>query len=186
MYSLQESGHSLFDLVLRLVDFSGLRPELAHLLGWTSAQGQVPFDPVSLFLFVSWRLVNGWSRAQALRNLRHPRYADYAAAFGFRGGDFPTEGGVRYFLTTLGRRSDEETENVADASDKDQAKWTDRGYDDKGRPVCTFGYSFTANGFDSQRQSHKWFCGQACLNGKSPRVQLNNVDYPPQECPYQG
>ena len=104
---------SFFDLVLRLVDFSGLRPELAHLLGWTSAQGQVPFDPVSLFLFVSWRLVNGWSRAQALRNLRHPRYADYAAAFGFREGDFPTEGGVRYFLTTLGRQSDEGTENVS-------------------------------------------------------------------------
>ena len=49
---------------------------LAQLLGWTSARGQVPFDPVSLFLFVSWRLVNGWSRAQALRNLCHPRYAD--------------------------------------------------------------------------------------------------------------
>ena len=64
---------SLFDLVLRLVDFSGLRPELAHLLGWTSARGQVPFDPVSLFLFVSWRLVNGWSRAQALRNLLYSR-----------------------------------------------------------------------------------------------------------------
>ena len=51
---------SLFDLVLRLVDFSGLRPVLAHLLGWTSARGQVPFDPVSFFLFVSWRLSNGW------------------------------------------------------------------------------------------------------------------------------
>ncbi len=60
---------SLFDLVLRLVDFSGLRPVLAHLLGWTSARGQVPFDPVSTFLFVSWRVVNCWSRAQALRNL---------------------------------------------------------------------------------------------------------------------
>ncbi len=42
-----------FDLVLRLIDFSGLRPELASLLGWTSARGRCPFDPVSMFLFVS-------------------------------------------------------------------------------------------------------------------------------------
>jgi hypothetical protein len=400
---------SLFDLVLHLVDFSGLRPVLAHLLGWTSARGKVPFDPVSLFLFVSWRLVNGWSRAEALRNLCLPRYADYAAAFGFREGDFPSEGGVRYFLTTLGRRSGEDTERVsvvidathqdtfavqrlnlllaasvallrqaglitpsawqaallgvdgqihdaasrrhcsfvqavcyrsleeeprscpakekkkrgcdcdtlacvqvcrhaptrdpearcvvyertnqrrtsspnapidashaksprgelrygyrslatqlaesarrfsvvllddflsanareenpatalllqlqrfypdlgldvvaadaglgyyaflhaiyqlgakrvvdlrADQSDKDQAEWTVRGYDDKGRPVCPFGYPFTANGFDSDRQRHKWFCGRACLSDKSPLVQLKGVKYPPEECPYQG
>ena len=104
---------SLFDLLLRLIDFSGLRPVLADLLGWTSARGQVPFDPVSMFLFVSWRLVNGWSRAQALDNLGLARYADYAAAFGFREGDFPSEGGVRYFLTTLGQRSDEEAERIA-------------------------------------------------------------------------
>lgn len=400
---------SLFDLLLRLVDFSELRPLLAHLLGWTSARGKVPFDPVSMFLLISWRLVNSWSRAQALRNLRDPRYADYAAAFGFREGDVPTEGGVRHFLTQLGQQSDEETESVsvtvdttrtetfavqrlnqlivasvallrkaglitpsawqaaligldgqihdaaslrrcsfvreecyisleeqprscpakekkkrgcdcdtvaciqacrhapirdpaartvvyehnnqrrtgspnahrdpsqakssksevrygyrslttqfsepvrrfslvllddflsanareenpgaalllqlphfypdlgldtavgdagfgyyaflhttyqlgakrvvdlrADPSDKDQAKWTERGYNDKGRPVCPFGYAFTANGFDSQRQRHKWFCGQACLNGKAPLVSLKNVDYPPEECPYQG
>jgi len=399
---------SLFDLVLRLVDFSGLHPVLAQLLGWTSARGKVPFDPVSLFLFVSWRLVNGWSRAQALRNLRDPRYADYAATFGFREGDFPSEGGVRYFLTTLGQRSDEDTERLsvvidatrqdtfavqrlnlllaasvallrqaglitpsawqaallgvdgqihdaascrhcsfvqavcyrsleeeprscpakekkkrgcdcdtlacvqacrhapvrdpearcvvyegsnqrpthspnvpvdpsnakpprgklrygyrslttqfadstrrfsvvllddflsanareenpatalllqlqryypdlgidavagdaafgyyaflhatyqldakrvidlrADQSDKDQTKWTVRGYDDKGRPVCPFGYPFTANGFDSDRQRHKWFCRQACLKGTSPLVQLDKVHYPPQECPFQ-
>jgi hypothetical protein len=399
---------SLFDLLLRLVDWSGLRSVLAELLGWTSAQGQVPFDPVSMFLFVSWRLVNSWSRAQALRNLRHSRYADYAAAFGFREGDFPTEGGVRYFLTTLGKRSDEGTENVsvtveatpedtfamqrlnqlivasvtllrqaglitpsawqaaligidgqihdaasrrhcsfvqavcyrsleeeprscpakekkkrgcdcdtlacvqacrhapirdpaarcvvyehtnqrrasspnaptdpsqaksskgvlrygyrslttqlaesarrfsvvllddflsansheekpatalllqlqhfypdlgidavaadaglgfsvflhaiyqlgakrvfdlrADQSDKAQPGWTTRGYDDKGRPVCSWGYAFTANGFDSQRQRHKWFCGRACLSDKSPLVQLTGVKYPPEECPYQ-
>jgi hypothetical protein len=399
---------SLFDLLLRLVDFSGLRPVLAYLLGWTSARGEVPFDPVSTFLFVSWRLLNGWSRARALRNLAQSRYADYAAAFGFHEGDFPTEGAVRYFLTTLGQCSDQGTERVsvtvdatrtdtfavqrlnqlivasvtllhqaglitpsawqaalisldgqihdaasrrrctyvqagcyrsledasrpcrakeknkrgcdcdtvaciqacrhapirdpearavvyehsnqrrtsspnsptdlshaksskgelrygyrslttqfsepvrrfslvllddflsanareenpgaalllqlphfypdlgidtvvgdagfgysaflhttyqlgakrvvdlrADPSDKDPVKWTVRGYNDKGRPVCPFGYAFTANGFDAQRQRHKWFCAQACLNRKSPLVQLKNVDYPPEECPYQ-
>ena len=28
-----------FDLMLRLIDFSGLRPVLAHLLGWQSGRG---------------------------------------------------------------------------------------------------------------------------------------------------
>ncbi len=74
----------------------------------------------------------------------------------------------------------------ADRGDKDQTDWTVRGYDDKGRPVCPFGYSFTANGFDSQRQRHKWVCGQACLGDKSPLVQLKDVHYPPEECPYRG
>jgi hypothetical protein len=73
----------------------------------------------------------------------------------------------------------------ADRTDKDFAGWTVRGYDDKGRPVCPFGYSFTANGFDSQRRRHKWFCDQACLNDKPPVVQLEKVSYPPTECPYQ-
>ncbi len=43
-----------FDLVLRLVDFSPLRDTLADLLGWTSAKGRTPFDPVSFFLLVGW------------------------------------------------------------------------------------------------------------------------------------
>ena len=51
---------SSFDLVLRLVDFGGLRPVLAWLLGWTSARGQVPFDPLSFFLLVGWQVVQGW------------------------------------------------------------------------------------------------------------------------------
>jgi hypothetical protein len=399
---------SSFDLVLRLVDFSTLRPVLAWLLGWTSARGQVPFDPVSMFLFISWRIVNGWTRAQALRNLQHPRYADYAQRFGFLNGDFPTEGGVRYFLTTLGRHADTHEETIAvqvddtrtvdiaiqylnyllagavallrdaalitprtwhhallcpdgmihdaasrmrcafvqetcyrptssdaprpcpaqekgkrgcacdtlhcvqacryaprrdpearsiyyaasnqparsnpnaavnpsakgrgklrygyrsltlqfaefvrrfsvvllddfrpanereenraaalllllahfypdlrvdttagdaglgyfaflhtaydlgirravdlraDSSDTDKQHWTLRGYDDKGRPVCPYGYAFTANGFDSHRHRHKWFCGQACLKGVDPAVQVNEVSYPPDTCPYQG
>ena len=71
-----------FDLVLRLVDFSSLRPVLAQRLGWTSARGWTPFDPVSLFLLQGWQIVNGWSRAETLRKLADPRYADYAALFG--------------------------------------------------------------------------------------------------------
>jgi hypothetical protein len=44
---------STFDLVLRLVDFTSLRPLLVWLLGWTSARGKVPFDPLSFFLLVA-------------------------------------------------------------------------------------------------------------------------------------
>jgi hypothetical protein len=398
---------SSFDLVLRLVDFGGLRPVLAWLLGWNSSRGQVPFDLVSLFLFISWRIVNGWTRAQALRDLQNPRYADYARCFGFVNGDFPTEGGVRYFLTTLGnhvdlhqdtiavqvddtrtvdiaiqylnyllagavallrdayliteeswqrallcpdgmihdaasrmrcafvqdtcygatssdtprpcpaqekgkrgctcgtlscvqacryapvrdaearaiyyaasnqparsnpnatvdpatkgrsklrygyrsltlqfaefirrfsvvllddfRPANEREENRAaalllllayfypdlhvdvtagdaglgffaflhtafclgmrravdlraDPSDTDKQQWTLRGYNHRGRPVCPYGYAFTANGFDKDRHRHKWFCGQTCLKGVDPVVQLDEVVFPPDPCPYQ-
>jgi hypothetical protein len=392
-----------FDLALRLVDFSGLRPVLAQLLGWTSARGRCPFDPVSMFLLVSWQLVNEWKRAEVLRNLKNPRYADYRQRFGFQEED-PTEGGVRYFLTTLGlnavakdelvtveldhgqsdtiavqylnqllaasvslireanlvspetwqkalvcpdgmihdaasqmrcafvrascyqplaagesrtcpaREKDKQgcdcdtlacalscryapardpearcvvyagsnsaqsaldlataeegkgelrygyrslalqfaepvrrfsfvllddflaanarEENPAAAlllqlerfypdlqldvvtgdaglgyysflhaayqrgakrvvdlranpSDKLKAEWPVRGYNDKGRPVCPFGYALTSNGFDADRQRHKWFCGQTCLNGTAPLVELNHVIYPPPECAHQ-
>lgn len=399
---------SAFDLVLRLVDFGELRHVLSWLLGWTSAQGQVPFDPVSTFLLISWQVVNGWKRSQVLRNIRKPRYADYAVRFGFRDGDFPSEGGIRHFLTALGLNSDAHGETIsvavdaertteialqrlnqllagavallrdadlisppawqsalvcpdgqihnaasrmrctsvratcyqrpsseaprscpaqergrrgcacdtlacmpvcqhapardpearsvyytgsnrsltsspnaaldtshkdtqqgelyygyrslalqladpvrrfslvllddflpasareenpsaahllqlahfyptlrvdvvagdaglgyyaflhtsyalgarrvvdlrADPTDHDKSNWPVRGYDDKGRPVCPFGYRFTANGFDSKRRRYKWVCNQACRNGKSPCVELENVPYPPQECPY--
>jgi hypothetical protein len=398
-----------FDLILRLVDFGPLRPLLAWLLGWTSARGRVPFDPLSFFLLVGWQIVHSWSRAEALRNLQDPRYADYAASFGFLNDDHPTEGGVRYFLTTIGRNSaahddaitvhldderaieiaiqylnhllagavqlvfqahllspqagqqaqvcpdgmihdaaskmrctslqqscyqpltaqsprpcpardkgkrgcncdtvrcaqicryaptrdpqarcvyyagtnqpaegspntsadasaappaagelrygykslallladpqrrfsvvllddflsaNQREENPAaalllqlalfypdlvvaivagdaglgyyaflhacrqlgarrvvdlraDSSDHDKAQWVVRGYDDKGRPICPFGYPFTANGFDADRQRHKWFCAQACLKEVQPVVAFDEVSYPPGECPYQ-
>lgn len=394
-----------FDLLLRLVDFSGLRPVLARLLGWTSARGHCPFDPVSMFLLHGWQITNSWTRAETLRKLHDPRYADCALRFGFQDGVYPTEGGMRYFLTALGRHLDTEDETIrleldnehsiqiavdglnrlivqsitlirdagllspeawqealvcpdgmihdaasrmrcasvqascyqpaprpcpaqdkerqgcdcdtlacaplcryttprdaearfvsytvsnqtnqnnpnrasdpaqahkkrgkarygyrslplqladvsrrfslvlldhflpanqreenpvaallrylptgypdlnlvtvaGDASfgydvvlrtvyqlgakrvidlrahdtDRDKASWPIRGYDDKGRPVCPFGYAFTANGFDARRQRHKWFCAQACLNRSTPLVCLDNVAYPPDECPFQ-
>ena len=82
-----------FELLLHLVDFSGLRPVLAQQLAWRSARGQVPFDPVSLFLLQGWQLSNGWNRAKTLRKLADPRYADLARLFGFQPGHHPTEGG---------------------------------------------------------------------------------------------
>ena len=91
-------GHlSSFDLVLRLVDFSPLRATLAWLLGWTSPRGKVPFDPLSFFLLVGWQVVQGWSRAETLRNIRQPRYADYAAAFGFQTTTSPQREGYATF-----------------------------------------------------------------------------------------
>ena len=101
-----------FDLVLRLVYFSGLRPVLAQRLGWTSARGQIPFDPVSLFLVHGWQITSSWKRATTLDNLVNTRYADYAALFGFEDGDYQTEGGLRYFLTTLGCHSDVDGDTV--------------------------------------------------------------------------
>jgi hypothetical protein len=396
-----------FDLLLRLVDFSGLRAVLAQLLGWKSGRGWEPFDPVSMFLLVAWQIANRWKRSQALRNLANPRYADYPRCFGFQNGVYPTEGGLRHFLTSLGRNSDAGGETVeverrgvtvqmlvqelnlllvgavgmlraaqvlseqawkeallcpdgqlhdaasqvrcisvtescyqpctpdqprvcpakekerrgcecktlacaqvcrhatprdlearyvwytgsnqstehpnrstkneagqtehgeghygyrslplrlADplrrfsvtllndvrpanehedlpaaalllqlkdrypdlhvdavagdsgfgfdsflhtvytlparrvvdlrqhATDRNKGLWPTRGYDDRGRPVCNYGYRLVSYGFDPERQRHKWCCDQACLKGKEPDVRLEHVTYPPPECPYQ-
>jgi hypothetical protein len=395
---------SEFDLLLHLIDFAGLRPVLAALLGWTSARGYMPFDPISIFLLLGWQLTNRWTRAQTLRNLADPRYADYARRFGFQNGIFPTEGGLRHYLTALGEHSDGDTlivdeeqqtqvtlqrlntliaqsvtlihdagllsqeawqhalmcpdgmihlaasrmdctsvtdtcyhptssekprpcpardkyregcrcdtlacatlcchapardpearcvyyagsnqpgaspnrptgepatpsrgkvfygyrslplqlsdaarhfslvlfDDVCSANayepypiaahllqlatvyptlqvdavagdanfghdlilhlvhdhvrarrvidlrthetDHDKSQWPLRGYDDQGRPVCQYGYAFTANGFETDRLRHKWCCGQACLHGVDPIIRLANVTYPPPECPYQ-
>ncbi len=73
----------------------------------------------------------------------------------------------------------------AHPTDEDKALWPIRGYDDKGRPVCPFGYALTANGFDSARQRHKWFCDQACLKGLTPVAPVDGALYPPNECPFQ-
>ena len=108
-----------FDLVLRLIDFSGLRPVLAQRLGWTSPRGQTPFDPVSLFLLHGWQLTNRWSRAETLDNLAKRLYADYAERFGFAPGVYPTEGGLRYFLTALGHHSDADGDSVTVKLDKE-------------------------------------------------------------------
>ena len=97
---------SEFDLLVRFIDFDGLRPVLACRLRWTSARGYMPFDPVSIFLLLGWQITHRWTRAQTLRNLADPRYADYARRFGFQPGVFPTEGGLRYYLTALGQHSD--------------------------------------------------------------------------------
>ena len=379
-----------FELLLRLVDFSGLRDVLAEQLGWVSAKGQVPFDPVSLFLLTLWQIVNDWSRAETLRNLRKPRNADFARLFGFQNEVYPREGGLRHFLTVLGENSTVQDECVSVAqgeqvievgiqalnqllaqsvdllresgvlsetawqqallcpdgqihqaasrmrcqnvttscylpaprpcpaqekglrgcdcdtprcalickrstpwdraarfvwytadnqddekdgegfygyrslplqladpmrrfsitllddlrpanqreevpasalllqlgahypdlmvdavagdagfgydvflhtvydhlrarrvinlrhhqTDQNQENWVLRGYDDGGRPICPFGYSLVANGFDYSRQRSKWTCQKACLKAVDPKVRLPEVSHPPPDCPY--
>jgi transposase len=54
-----------------------------------------------MFLLTSWQIVNGWSRAEALRNIQHPRYADYAQRFGFENGLFPWYNQIRNMGYTL-------------------------------------------------------------------------------------
>lgn len=81
---------------------------LAQRLGWVSACGYEPFDPLSFFLLTGWQLTNHWNRAATLKHLGADRYADYAERFGFAPGIFPTEGGVRHFLTALGQHSEED------------------------------------------------------------------------------
>ena len=50
-----------FEIALRLIDFAPLRDYLAQAYYVVSAQGQVPFDPVSLFLSVCLRRELGCS-----------------------------------------------------------------------------------------------------------------------------
>jgi len=93
---------SLFDLALRLIDFSSLEAVLARIVYASSARGHVPFHPVSMFLLHSWRILNKWHRTEALRNLAAERYDDYRQRFGFIKGIYPTEGGLRHFEIMLG------------------------------------------------------------------------------------
>ena len=72
----------------------------------------------------------------------------------------------------------------AHETDQDKTRWPLRGYDDRGRPICQFGYALTANGFDPKKQRQKWCCNQACTKGTTPVVELELVDYPPTECPF--
>jgi hypothetical protein len=63
-------------------------------------------------------------------------------------------------------------------TDRDKNQWPTRGYDDHGRPICSYGYSLNSYGFDRTRQRHKWACDRACLLGKDPQVKLSQVTYP--------
>jgi len=72
----------------------------------------------------------------------------------------------------------------AHETDKDPHNWLLRGYDDKGRPLCPFGYRLLANGYDANRQRHKYFCNRLCRQGAEPVLTLPLVPQPPTECPH--
>ena len=93
---------TLFEVALRLIDFSPLRDYLAQAYYVPSAKGQVPFDPVSLFLCVCLRreLGQGWRSLAKLVAGEHG--AGWRRLFGFREGDTPSASGLRYFFHTLG------------------------------------------------------------------------------------
>ena len=56
--------------------------------------------------------------------------------------------------------------------------------DDKGCPLCPFGYRLVSNGYDAVRQRRKYFCNRACTQGASPVVDLETVPQPPLDCPH--
>jgi hypothetical protein len=52
----------------------------------------------------------------------------------------------------------------ADKGDKDPQTQLQRGYDDKGYPLCPFGYVCHPNGHDYDRRLTKWRCAKTCLS----------------------
>ena len=53
---------------------------------------------------------------------------------------------------------------ISSPSDKDPAVQLQRGYDDRGYPLCPFGYVMRSNGHDYQRRQTKWRCRKSCLS----------------------
>jgi len=93
---------TLFEVALRLIDFAPLRNYLAGAYYLGSARGQVPFDPISLFLCVCLRreLQCGWRTLAKLLAGEHG--VGWRRLFGFRQGDTPSASGLRYFFHTVG------------------------------------------------------------------------------------
>ena len=87
---------TLFEVALRLIDFSPVRDYLAQSYYVASAKGQVPFDPVCLRR----ELGCGWRSLAKLLAGEHG--AGWRRLLGFREGDTPSASGLRYFFCTIG------------------------------------------------------------------------------------
>jgi len=96
------ANFTLFEIALRLFDFSSLRDYLAQFCFAGSAKGQVPFDPVSLFLCVCLRreLGRGWRKLAKLLAGEHG--GGWRRRFGFRQGLTPSASGLRFFFQAVG------------------------------------------------------------------------------------
>ncbi len=97
-----------FEIALRLIDFAPLRDYLAQAYYVVSAKGQVPFDPVSLFLSVCLRRELGCSWRGLAHQLAGEHGAGWRRLFGLRAGDTPSASGLRYFFHTVGPQVFEE------------------------------------------------------------------------------
>jgi hypothetical protein len=77
-------------------------------------------------------------------------------------------------------------------NDEDPLTCLRRGYDQRGTPLCPYGYSLYFNGHDYQRQTSKWICNQRCLRQQDPDLlQHGQTNSPgelslpePEDCPY--
>lgn len=75
-------------------------------------------------------------------------------------------------------------------SDDDPLACLRRGYDQRGTPLCTYGYRLYYNGHDYQRCSTKWVCRQHCLRQDQPDFLPSTQESPdgapvdPAPCPY--
>jgi hypothetical protein len=91
---------SPFTLSLCLWDWSGLRPWLAQIYR-PSAKGQVPYDPVSLYLLSLYRRSARLSRLGVIHHLHEPKEGrQLRRQLGFRGA-LPSESGLRHFENQL-------------------------------------------------------------------------------------
>lgn len=93
---------TLFEIALRLIDFSPLRDYLAQFYYVQSAKGQAPFDPVSLFLCICLRRELNLSWRALAKLLAGEHGAGWRRLFGFQEGLTPSASGLRYFFNTVG------------------------------------------------------------------------------------
>jgi hypothetical protein len=68
----------------------------------------------------------------------------------------------------------------AHKSDKDPGIQLDRGYDEKGHPLCPLGYVLLPHGYDCERRRTKWRCAKQCLRDSEkplPVCDYRKADY---------
>jgi hypothetical protein len=93
---------TLFQVALCLIDFSPLRDYLAQFYYLQSAKGQIPFDPVSLFLCICLRRELNLSWRALAQLLAGEHGAGWRRLCGFQEGVTPSASGLRYFFHQVG------------------------------------------------------------------------------------